>query len=48
MDRFDPARLSASCPVCGSYGSANSGEPTAMHQTPGSRETCPGSGQPAQ
>jgi hypothetical protein len=46
-DRFDPARCMASCPVCGSYGSANPGEPCAPHQAPGSREMCSGSGQAA-
>lgn len=45
--RFDPGQCTACCPVCGSYGSANAGEATAQHQTPGSREMCPGSGQPA-
>lgn len=45
--RFDPGQCTASCPVCGAYGSANPGEPCAPHQTPGSREMCPGSGQPA-
>lgn len=45
--RFDPGKCSACCPVCGAYGSAEPGQPTAQHQAPGSREMCPGSGQPA-
>lgn len=47
--RFDPGRTAASCPTCGTGTSAGSGDPTPMHQKPdGSRETCPGSGSPAQ
>jgi hypothetical protein len=45
--RFDPGQCSAACPVCGAYGSAEPGQPTAPHQPVGSREMCPGSGQPA-
>jgi hypothetical protein len=46
-DRFDPGQCAACCPVCGTYGSAEPGQPCAPHQAPGSREMCPGSGQPA-
>ncbi|MGQ4358847.1 hypothetical protein [Streptomyces sp. SAS_272] len=46
-NRFDPGQCSGACPACGTYGSAEPGQPVAMHQKPGSRETCPGSGQPA-
>lgn len=45
--RFDPGMCRASCPVCGTFGSAEPGQPTASHQALGSREMCPGSGQPA-
>ena len=45
--RFDPGLLAGSCPSCGSTVGAPTGTPTTMHQKPGSRETCPGSGQPA-
>lgn len=46
-DNVDPVQCSAACPVCGAYGSAEPGQPTAQHQPQGSREMCPGSGQPA-
>jgi len=45
--RFDPAQLSGSCPVCGAIVGAPKGSSTTTHQRQGSRETCPGSGQPA-
>lgn len=45
--RFDPVQCSACCPVCGAYGGAKPGDPVAPHQPQGSREMCPGSGQPA-
>ena len=46
--RFDPARLEAACSQCGAWVGAEKGAPAAHHQKPGSRETCPGSGQPTQ
>ncbi|MET8824811.1 hypothetical protein ABZX40_18075 [Streptomyces sp. NPDC004610] len=46
--RFDPGRCAGACSVCGSGVGAEPGRPAAHHQKPGSRETCPGSGQPAQ
>lgn len=46
--RFDPGRVEAACSQCGQWVGAEPGEPAAHHQAPGSRETCPGSGQPTQ
>lgn len=46
--RFDPALTEGACPVCGSTVGAEKGQPVALHQKPGSRETCSGSGAPAQ
>lgn len=45
--RFDPGLLEGGCPVCGSTVGAPPGSPTTHHQRPGSREMCPGTGQPA-
>jgi hypothetical protein len=36
------------CPECGARVTVQPGEPTPPHQPEGSREMCPGSGQPAQ
>ncbi|MEW2351417.1 hypothetical protein AB0904_27590 [Streptomyces sp. NPDC006684] len=44
---FDPARCYGNCPVCGQIVGSQTGEPTTIHQPPGDRSTCPGSGQPA-
>ncbi|WP_438479200.1 hypothetical protein [Streptomyces asiaticus] len=48
--RFDPGILAANCPVCGLGTSAQTGEPTPLHQENGdqSKGTCSGSGSPAQ
>lgn len=46
-ERFDPGELAGSCPVCGAGVGSEPGTPTTIHQPAGSRETCPGSGQPA-
>ncbi|GAA3727186.1 hypothetical protein GCM10023082_26450 [Streptomyces tremellae] len=46
--RFDPGLCAGTCPVCGSINGAKTGDPTPGHQPAGSREMCPGSGQPAQ
>jgi hypothetical protein len=46
--RFEPGRTEAACSQCGAWVGAEKGQPAAHHQRPGSRETCPGSGQPTQ
>lgn len=45
--RFDPGLVEGNCPVCGAGVGAEKGQPVAMHQRAGTRETCPGSGSPA-
>lgn len=45
--RFDPGMTAACCPVCGAITGAEAGQPTPGHQPVGSRDMCPGSGQPA-
>lgn len=49
-ERFDPALLKGNCPVCGVSTSAQTGDPTPMHQRNGdqSQGTCSGSGSPSQ
>ncbi|AGP56203.1 hypothetical protein [Streptomyces rapamycinicus] len=49
-NRFDPALVAGNCPTCGLSTSAQTGEPTPMHQENGdqSKGTCPGSGSPSQ
>jgi ribosomal protein S27E len=45
--RFDPAVCEGNCPVCGAGVGTPTGGQTTIHQRQGTRETCPGSGQPA-
>ncbi|CAM5428758.1 hypothetical protein SRIMM317S_02096 [Streptomyces rimosus subsp. rimosus] len=46
--RCDPGRCDGCCPVCGAGVGSEPGEPTTIHQPADDRDTCPGSGQPAQ
>lgn len=39
--------MAGKCPECGTRVNADPGKPTGQHQKPGSRERCPGVGQPA-
>lgn len=40
--------VSGKCPVCKAVTSVSPGQPVPLHQPQGSRETCSGSGKPAE